>query len=1707
MELIFNFQAMERNGDVVAELKNYSSSNCTLLRNSFSTGKYRMCKDDIVTPLFCSASDRLGNGIIMDSQDRTSDRYKSTDENKIGLKFFSARKNGAGSEQHAMPVIQSTEALVGNCNSPTRETPPKLQIFSPTSQKVVEKLYIQDSFINGSKIHLTKNKPVMSVQNCTESAQNNSDCVNDKLLLDYEAETSSSSIEEVYQSADKTPESSEITPIVHHITNSELENSTNLNSKSPSKQTKHENSSSVSSPTVPQFPDLDSKCTLNSPTKNDRLMPELIPTLICLDDDDPITEKKQEQCEVIDVASSPEMPILIPFTSEVDETFRVKTEILSDSEKSRHVDSDSRDSTDGIRQPHVLLKRLPVNHSDLSEEEKQNSFFPARGNRMSHNEGPEIEEIEGVRFFQFRSKQEMEEFNRKPEKIEMDLDMIVPTKTTDITQIKGWRNKYFAPESQFHLNSFNFDVMKTDDSSQDSKVSVDQTDETSNKNEDNNNKESHSNDSNSESKNQGPSDKGGGDGKQPNDRESKPQKGNDDKIDIKCIKKEEDKNVNLMSAFVSEELDQYLLNSSSLNVSLLEKVNPNIIPIPPDASILSIGKLRKIDMPAPTTNMIFMRKREYPVVEKTESASTEQVLTISDSPEPLSIITLGSTEGSSDEEDIPVAKLRSKRRLSVRRRNLVNKNLKRKSLDNDLDQASKRVVLRLTKEVDGGSKGYKVSDISCNNENAELSSSSSDMSLDEVTMPEDGSLPIIKHTLFTKRTEPNLLDEFLNNLNMYGTRKDVAMLVQSNQSYFDESPVLTSHGCLKAISVLVSNKAFIDLKQKSKKKKLKTWQKYLPKKLTDMQKMKIKFPKRKTRVQLLLDEAANIGVERGKRSIRLPARYLDSAVLAAGTEWVSPVITLDDNIKTRKRKSSETLDKIETDDDNKHNETIVLSDTSSSSENSSSESNESDESIVTDTPEEKIGKMKQLPVKRKKKFNNIQKIKRSVQETTSKSTVANIKEKPEIYTLPTDKNTTQTITDVNSPKNRSLVSKKNNINDSSSNSSKNEMVFDVNENSISDNSIMNISENKGNSLSSVTKVYFLPNCHGHRHCTRTSVFDYKNKRLCCLSASHKNPKSASKTQKDNKGEVNNTKFISEIMSANKIKYSNIRTKSENNSETSVKFNSEDKVSDEQKHGDSLNCDTSKKSPESLNLRVENHQNKVQFSASAPSLQVTDSVPSSNNDVKSLQRPKNILTGENTGNIPINVPSNNVSNKFILLITPVKSVGNVSNNSHVSTLPVLPKISLDKTELLSDKSQNANSKIKPSILIHKPSQAVSPNLKNDSVNYLSVLDPAKSSSSVSSSLSSCNGLDSCAAALKLSKLAESNSLSISHVTSPPTTNVNHSLNAQQNFSISKNTVSLSSNTLPTVNPQKVLTAYKVGDNYFFCNSNAVMQPSEIKSPAINTPVSSGIVSTQNTTGPIISSVQSNAPLLNKESGRKYIQVLHNGLTKRAYIESNSNIVLKSPPAVPSSATPPTSPNSVSTPTSVPTSSAAVNSSPITATDPTPGHTLKNKDLFFDELHNYHKRNPSRRRKSPLSPKNYVDDNSVGLMKDISNAEEEVDVETVDTSFYAFEDLRRKDDSDASVSDNECASIFASSADSLATMYSQKSIKERKRRLLIKTGFENLKASSKSFKNAKSCAEILQMVCIFCSINPVNNLFYFYLFFLDCDPNMTLFDQSD
>ncbi|KFM70683.1 hypothetical protein X975_07812, partial [Stegodyphus mimosarum] len=750
---------MERYGDVMTEFKSCESENYSHSRTFGKKGNSKMCKDDMSKPLFCSVSDCVTDEVIMEVRSDVPEKCVEFDCNSQ-----SAENGYTSNDENFLSAIKSkAEEVISDCILPWQ----KSTNFSQNKKDTAQKLITHDTFVNGSKI--LKSNVAGSESNSinlkfSDISQNVS---SDNLVFDYEADTSSSSVE-ILGPVTSTPVANKRN-FVNHICNTEAKFDENIIIKSEKLDSELEGTG-LQKPNHSENLNKGSPFCRSSVESNPNVdwnMPELIPT-IYLDNDDSAPETEDKISKVIDVADSPEMPTLVPF--EAEESFQIKVECIDNEEKYRSKDADSHDSATDIRQPQIVLQRISVDHCPIPCFESRRSSISEQLNLVETKkmsiEGPEIEEIEGVRFFQFRSKQEMDEFNRMPEAAEIDLDMIVPTKTTDITQIKGWRNKYFAPESQFQSFT-NCHSIKTDDSSQDSSNLI----LTSNEQ----NKEEKAFKLNEEQKN---SNKFGIQHSENDMKVTSEAKLNEDAVeaipvsskeensDKKCLTDKSDKKCSLekndekcslkkmdekysfekkdvkyspeknpMSAFVSAELDSYLLNSSALNVSLLQKVNPNIIPIPPDAPILSLGKLRK-------TDRVIQPKKNHGFKDKEDNLnSSDCVITLGDSPAP--IITIGSSDEDSTDEDIPVAKLSGIKRIrSSDVKPVPNKCAKKKKIgDFESCRISPRVVLRLKKENTGSSEGYKVSNISCKKLRVEQSRTSSSSSLSSSSSESEEEMP------------------------------------------------------------------------------------------------------------------------------------------------------------------------------------------------------------------------------------------------------------------------------------------------------------------------------------------------------------------------------------------------------------------------------------------------------------------------------------------------------------------------------------------------------------------------------------------------------------------------------------------------------------------------------------------------------------------------------------------------------------------------------------------------------------------------------------------------------------------------------------------------------------------------------------------------------------------------------------------------------
>ncbi|GFT10170.1 uncharacterized protein NPIL_149271 [Nephila pilipes] len=1362
------------------------------------------------------------------------------------------------------------------------------------------------------------------------------------------------------------------------------------------------------------------------------------------------------------------------------------------------IKSEDNESQDSANQPQVMLRKLSldeclslnssekpvlgkISEADCLEVETKFSFkhcLPfndsddndslvgkpeCQENKNSSSESPEIEEIEGVRFFQFRSKHAMEEFNKQPASLEVDMEMIVPTKTTDITQIKGWRNKYFAPESQFQP-SYHKTENNSEESSQNAVSLPPLGEQTDSKCLDFHNRASDAKCFSHQEFSSLPDSKALKDDIKIESTANvlssiTINSGLEEKKQVPTNETKAFKEPNAddpMSAFVSKNLDEFLLNSSTLNINCLQKINPNIIPISPNAPILKIGKLCKNDS---HLNISYKRKFFYKVRHELKDPLNTIVKEETFTP----LITISSGESSSD-DDIPVAKLsRAVTRVASRlNRSISNKCLKRRMSDKSSDENSQRLVLRLKKDIKGASEGYKVSDISLEGpespSSSSLSSSSSSNTESEEDLPDafkipaDGTLPIIKETIFLKDNEPKLLEEFLSNLNMYGTSKDVAMLVQSNQSYFVKGPVLTEQHCNEALDALVSNKEFLDLKNKSiPKKKLKAWQKYLPKKLSKIQqqqisnkslkqnlnlsklksknfesvsntkekikeaklnynekisklneKSKVKFDssqkasaikrniktqqmsldknikvKRKSKLHI---DTSDLLIERGKRSIRLPARYLDSAVLAAGSEWVSPIFI--DNEKKNRKQLLDVLDKITP------NKEPDIHSESGKTENIMNSAKQ----IIRKKTVEGPGKSLKRPLKG---YINPKRQKNE-----------HIKPKTKV------------------PK--SIENQDASLNLNSQSQSK-----------------------STTSLNDGTCPFSSCFCSP---CTRTVSFQVLKKLFVCFSAHIKKP-----NENECSGNINHAHKTEIVSSKKYLKLGKSCT------EVSVKITDHDTVKESKSEPNYQNNFIEKiKSVASTDAIISQKHNAIESTVSkyivprssmlSPSSSINSSMIVTNlisESIRSQSSTVSKMVSQNSTLQIVNSSANNIllpniydkdfavpdekvnnglsrnvsgpgiGNKVLFFMPPFSTPKNV-NVPIVSNALSIQKVQKTLSENIS----------KPAILTRK---VVSENSGKAAQSESSQLLPDSNSSNslklatmpALSPSNTNNSFNSTSTFLKLSKTLENTEIT-------PLMCGSSQLNPLiKNPGLNSNSTVLGTPDNPSLIPksgnpaQKVpfVKAFRVGDSVF-------LYPSDAKSSLTNSN----------------DSVQHS--LLTVPSS----EISANNNSKLTFILSNT-----------------------------------VKKDPLNNCIGSESNLMTNmkKDVNVDsktsesatDHHNYHKKPSSEhRRKSPLSERKFpVESESDSDASDSDESDSDIDVDTVDFQFDPLSKLREniQADSDTDISDEDCDSIFSSSMYSVISAGRKKTVRERKRRLLIKNSFERLKKSSYCLKNARSCNEILNM----------------------------------
>ncbi|XP_071041500.1 uncharacterized protein [Parasteatoda tepidariorum] len=906
---------MEKNG-IMTKISSCFPENYAFSRHSFKTNDPKMCKDDVNPALFCSVPDSIVDDNAMDVQE-CSVRTITNKTDKGSKPDFSFNDKTFFSLIHGKQGNEFQNAILPSWNNNSGYS------FSQNS------LVNNNKSISSNSFQVLESFSTPRNPNPCESASNSVLNTDSPLSFVIDDDESSSSIEEIFH-----PKQDDFEEISRNYAARHVVHLSTAAEKSPPNQTQHSEERKITPISI--IPASALKLVEHSTPIKDQVTPELPPPLICIDDDEESCQSSiKANYEVIDVVDSPEMPILTPFSSDDEEVLKIKQEVISEDEVEKAVSKEDQllSEASGMRQPQVLLRRISLEQCLQFTPGSKNSFADASLLNKAKNssfDGPEIEEIEGVRFFQFRSKQDMDEFNRKPEFGIEDLDMILPTKTMDITQIKGWRDKYFASESQLHC--FQLDSKENDSlmSSYTCEKKVHVCHDASSMNVDSSlcvTDEDDFKKSNLE----------------------------DSKVDTKCLNKlnteskfksqnvsSESKDLKTqLSAFISEDLDSFLKTKSELQVNYLQRINPNIMPIPPNAGILSLGKLKQPDRPFQYRNRRFFLYKPNPtnVDEVKDSPRTSEVNV--SSPEVISMNS--SDHSSSDDDDIPVAKLTTVKRRKLRLTSLDLETCTKRRKSDESSEQSERLVLRLTKESKGSSEGYKISEGF--NKKSDLSSSSSssvsstpassrppspappscssDEEVPDEFKNEGNASSIITRSIFVKNEEPKLLSEFIKNLNLLGTSKDVTMLVESNKSYFKEIPILDKTTCNEALTALLSNDELLQVKKPKSRRKLKTWQKYLPKKLTTNQKLKISKTKednlnaetsvntaniktsastnikttnsiKNTRKKKLDNNVIIENNTRGKRSIKVPLRF------KAGGDWVSPIF-VDDPKKTRKQ--------------------------------------------------------------------------------------------------------------------------------------------------------------------------------------------------------------------------------------------------------------------------------------------------------------------------------------------------------------------------------------------------------------------------------------------------------------------------------------------------------------------------------------------------------------------------------------------------------------------------------------------------------------------------------------------------------------------------------------------------------------------------------------------------------------------------------------
>ncbi|XP_023231804.1 uncharacterized protein MAL13P1.304-like [Centruroides sculpturatus] len=566
-------------------------------------------------------------------------------------------------------------------------------------------------------------------------------------------------------------------------------------------------------------------------------------------------------------------------------------------------------------QPVVLLERIksesPTKHPDKEPlmhcGEEFYNYFNYSTNTINEINDPEIDVIDGVEFFSFVSEQNLQRFVKTNHNLHSDSNnnncnecenqktkgAIVPTKTNDITRIKGWRNKLFVQEpcppppsyiSWEHLIHKDLTSDQGLNPSSDTKNETLQEDEKVKISKLNGQNEPHYIQNCSTSK-------------------------SEEKSILKDTKTHTETKTNIektleqtvskssRSAFMSNILDDFLKTRSKLSINMLTQYNPNILSIPENSPILSVGSLRKSDESSPS-EMRYSNK---------ENMSSYKVARMG--------INKKITKKNEDQitSEIPNEKIV----LSQKSEISSNGNIKQKDAKSNISYKNKinaKSTLKQTRVRE--SPMVHDNTQTCTKIVQKLKSNYSDITEDDILKSNDkavisllnNKLLLIQQTLWNNEIDDyKKVVQFLNKVNVEEANCIYSEKVQESFPIIEESVAEEAVKTLitsETLNICKNPQTILQCGNQTKNmhlSKSKSENKSFVEKKEILTKSNNKYiPCEKSRISKKLEQTQ---ATRSKRLIRLPARYKDSAVSITGNELWDSSYPFEENKQKIKRKS------------------------------------------------------------------------------------------------------------------------------------------------------------------------------------------------------------------------------------------------------------------------------------------------------------------------------------------------------------------------------------------------------------------------------------------------------------------------------------------------------------------------------------------------------------------------------------------------------------------------------------------------------------------------------------------------------------------------------------------------------------------------------------------------------------------------------------